>query len=119
MLTYPLKLNRCDCAHLVGEEMGGEGGQCDSGRLRTNMPYFGMALDTLQGTLIHVLVIPVHSHLNMRKWRVRDFSQSHKQGSALALDAGPGPLHSISLLMQHTGQRGDPFRYLQLCLGHR
>lgn len=53
------------------------------------MPYFGMALDILQAMLIHVNVIPAYSHLNVRKWRVRGSSQSHKTGVSIGSKCWP------------------------------
>ena len=86
MLIYPLELSRCDCAHLADEEIGRWGWgspvtMADPGL--TVAPPFGAAPEALQGVLIHICA---HLHLfqlNMRQWRLRDFSQSHETVTSL------------------------------------
>lgn len=81
MFIYSFKLSRYDCALLVVRKLEGEGGHCDSGGLGANhAALFWHSIRYLQGTLIHVHVIPVHSHLN-GKMEVEGFlSKSQNRG---------------------------------------
>lgn len=62
-------------------KLEGEGGHCDSGGLgANNAALFWHGIQYLQGTLIHVHVIPIHSHLN-RQMEVEGFlSKSQNRG---------------------------------------